>query len=179
MRLVIGLGNPGKEYERTRHNAGFMALDFWREKMGWPDFKEEKKFSAFITTGKIGREKIILAKPTTFMNDSGISARALMDFYKLKPEQIIVVQDDKDIAISKTKVQAGRSDAGHNGIKSIVAHLGANTFTRIRIGIAPTDPEKLGVTSYFVLHDFTKEEVFALENVFTNITKELEKIIQS
>lgn len=179
MRLIIGLGNPGKEYEHTRHNAGFMALDFWREKMGWEEFKEEKKFSAFITTGKIGREKIIVAKPTTFMNESGISARALMDFYKLKPEQVIVVQDDKDIVIGKIKTQTGRSAAGHNGIKSIITHLGVNTFTRIRIGIAPTDPKKLGVTSYFVLHDFTKEELNTLKNVFINIAKELEKNIQS
>ncbi len=179
MRLIVGLGNPGKEYEHTRHNAGFMALDFWREKMDWPEFKEEKKFSAFITVGKFGREKIILAKPTTFMNDSGVAVRALMDFYKLKPEQVVIVQDDKDIGIGKTKTQTGRSDAGHNGIKSIVTHLGVNTFVRIRIGIAPADPEKLGVTSYFVLHDFTKEEVVTLKNVFINLTKELEKIIQS
>ncbi len=179
MRLIIGLGNPGKEYEHTRHNAGFMALDFWREKMDWPEFKEEKKFSALITVGKVGREKIILAKPTTYMNDSGVAVRALMDFYKLKPEQIIVVQDDKDIVIGKTKVHTGRSDAGHNGIKSIVAHLNANTFTRIRIGIAPTDPEKLGVVSYFVLHNFTKEETASLETVFANTIKELEKLIRS
>lgn len=179
MRLVIGLGNPGKEYARTRHNAGFMALDFWRKKMDWPEFKEEKKFSALITVGKIGREKIILAKPLTYMNDSGIAARALMDFYKLRPEQIIVIQDDKDIAIDKTKVQTGRGDAGHNGIKSLLAHLGANTFVRIRIGIAPINPEDLGVTSHFVLHDFTKEETAALQNVFANIVKELEKIIHS
>lgn len=179
MRLIIGLGNPGKEYEHTRHNTGFMALDFLRKKLDWPDFKEESKFSALVTAGKAGREKIILAKPVTYMNESGISARALMDFYKLKPEQIIVVQDDKDITIGKTKVQTGRSDAGHNGIKSLVSHLGANTFTRIRVGIAPIDPKKIGVTSYFVLHDFTSEEMSTLKDVFANVAKELETIINS
>jgi len=177
MRLVIGLGNPGKEYESTRHNAGFMALDYWSKKMGWPEFKEEKKFSGFVTIGKIGREKIILAKPTTYMNDSGICARALMDFYKLKPEQIIVIQDDKDIVIGKTKVQTSRGDAGHNGIKSLVQHLGTNTFTRIRIGVAPTDPKKIGVTSHFVLHNFNAEELKTLKEVFQNTVMDLEKII--
>ena len=179
MRIVIGLGNPGKEYERTRHNAGFLALDFWCQKMGWSEFKEEKKFSALLTEGKIGREKIILAKPTTYMNDSGVAARALMNFYKLKPEQIVVIQDDKDIAIGKTKVQTARGDAGHNGIKSLVAHLGTNNFTRVRVGIAPTEPKEIGVTSHFVLHDFSKEEMKTLQEVFTNIAQDLEKIIKS
>jgi PTH1 family peptidyl-tRNA hydrolase len=179
MRLVIGLGNPGKKYDHTRHNAGFMALDFWQKKMDWPEFKEEKKFFALVAVGKIGREKIVLAKPTTYMNDSGTAVRALIDFYKIKPEQVIIIQDDKDIAIGKIKVQIGRSDAGHNGIKSLISHLGTNAFVRIRIGIAPTDPRQLGVTSYFVLHDFTHDEMLVLKNVFNNVVKELEKVVRS
>jgi PTH1 family peptidyl-tRNA hydrolase len=100
-----------------------------------------------------------------------------MDFYKLKPEQIIVIQDDKDILIGKTKVQSSRGDAGHNGIKSLVKHLDANTFIRIRIGVAPTDLKKIGVTSHFVLHNFNPEELITLKEVFENTVKDLNKII--
>lgn len=179
MRLVIGLGNPGKEYENTRHNAGFMAVDYWREKMGWEDFKEEKKFFSLISEGKIGREKIILAKPITYMNDSGVAVRTLMNFYKIKPEKIIVLQDDKDVVIGKIKTQNNRGDAGHNGIKSLQKHIGTNNFTRIRIGIRSADEEKIEVISHFVLNNFNKEEKQILKNTFSKITAELEKIIKT
>lgn len=179
MKLIVGLGNPGKEYETTRHNAGWLALDHLKSILALPDFKEEKKFSAFISTGRNGKEKIVLVKPTTFMNESGMAVRALMDFYKITPADIIIVHDDKDIPIGETRVQTDRGPAGHNGVKSIIEHLGTKAFTRIRIGIAPTEPEKMGVTSHFVLHNFNPEEQRTLNTVWENINKEIEKIIHS
>lgn len=179
MKLIIGLGNPGSEYESTRHNVGWMALDRLAKKFECSEFREEKKFFGSISTGKIDREKIVLVKPTTYMNNSGQSVRSLIDFYKLVPADIIVVHDDKDIPLGTLRAQTDRGPAGHNGVKSIIEHLGTKDFYRIRIGIAPNEPEKMGVTSHFVLHNFTAEEQLALKPVLENVMAEIEKIIRS
>lgn len=179
MKLIIGLGNPGSEYESTRHNVGWIALDHVAKKFECSNFREEKKFFALVTTGKIGRDKMILAKPTTYMNDSGQSVRSLLDFYKLTQTDIIVIHDDKDIPLGELRVQSGRGPAGHNGVKSIINHLGTKDFYRIRVGIAPTEPDKMGVTSHFVLHNFTTDEQKKLKPVWDNVLAEIEKIIHS
>lgn len=170
MKLIIGLGNPGKEYAGTRHNAGFMAIDFLAAKLG-ASFSLNKKFNAEIGESKIGREKIILAKPQTFMNESGRAAQAICDFYKISPQDILVIHDDKDIALGISKTQTDRTSAGHNGVQSIIEHFGTQNFTRLRLGVkSPTD---IADTADFVLAKFSNEEKKILMEV---IEKEIEKI---
>jgi PTH1 family peptidyl-tRNA hydrolase len=156
MKLIIGLGNPGAEYDGTRHNVGFAVIDkIAREKNLTP--KKSAKLMSEIFEFKKGKEKIILAKPQTFMNESGKAVRALLDFYKISTTQLIVVHDDKDFLIGEACSQTNRGDAGHNGVKSIMEHVGTKDFTRIRVGTAPVE-KKITNTSDFVLEKFTKEE---------------------
>jgi PTH1 family peptidyl-tRNA hydrolase len=174
MHLIVGLGNPGESYEKTRHNAGFMALDKIRESFEFPEFTANKKVHGLVSKGKIGRSVAVLLKPETFMNDSGVSVQAAMTFYKVTPENLIVVHDDKDIPIGQTKVQSGRGDAGHNGVKSIIEHLGTKDFNRLRIGIEPGD-EIILDTADFVLRRFSSDETKILNKVFLNVIKEVEE----
>ncbi len=168
MKLIVGLGNPGKEYTNTRHNAGFMLVDELAKKLSAGDFKMEKKFNAEIATGNLNGDKIILVKPQTFMNNSGQAVRAVMDFYKLTPADVIVAHDDKDILIGEYKNQNNRGAAGHNGVKSIIEHLGTQDFARVRIGVAPQE-RAIDDTADFVLGKFSKDEKNILEKVFTEI----------
>lgn len=174
MKLIIGLGNPGKEYTKTRHNVGFMVIDALAKNLG-ADFKLNKKFQAEVAVIKNGKEEIVLAKPQTFMNLSGISTRAILDFYKIKPKDIIVIHDDKDILFGKVKYQTNRSAAGHNGIKSIIEHLKTQDFSRVRIGVAWKDREKMGGTAEFVLRNFTKTELESLGGIVEEICENLKK----
>lgn len=171
MKLIVGLGNPGKEYENTRHNAGFIALDILCEKLSG-SFSLNKKFNAFIAEVKNGREKIYLLKPQTYMNESGLSVRAVLDFYKIGPENVIVFHDDKDIAVGEYKIQTGRSSAGHNGVKSIIEHLGTREFTRVRLGIKPEHP--ISDTANFVLSKISTAEKKLLN---ANIEEAIQKIM--
>lgn len=148
MKLVVGLGNPGKEYLKTWHNIGFLALDNIANSFDFEKFKIERKFQAEITTGKIGEEKIILAKPQTYMNNSGTAVGALVKYYKIKPEDIIVIHDDIDLPLSRIKIAKDSSAGGHNGIKSIIQHLKTQDFIRIRIGVATPKKEKIGSADY-------------------------------
>jgi len=172
MRLIIGLGNPGKEYAKTRHNVGFMVVDVLAKQLG-ADFKFQKKLQAEIAIVKDGKEEIILVKPQTFMNLSGESVRAVMDFYKIKTKDIVVVHDDKDILFGEVKYQTDRSAAGHNGIKSLIEHLGTQNFSRVRIGVAWEDKEKMGDTANFVLMKFTKTELESLEGIINDICEKI------
>lgn len=174
MKLIIGLGNPGKEYEKTRHNAGFMVIDALAKELG-ASFKFQKKFNAEIAQVKLENEDVVLLKPQTFMNLSGTPARAVMDFYKIKPENIVVIHDDKDIMFGDVKYQTDRSAAGHNGIKSIIEHLGTQNFARIRIGVAWEDKEKMGDTANFVLMNFTKTELETLDGIIKEVLKKIVK----
>jgi len=135
MKLIIGLGNPGKEYEKTRHNAGFLAVDKIIENFQFSIFNFQLKFNAEISQGIINNEKVISVKPQTFMNGSGQAVKAIADYYKIKPEDIIVIHDDLDIPLGKYKISKGKSSAGHKGVQSIIDLLGTKNFTRIRIGI--------------------------------------------
>lgn len=168
MKLIIGLGNPGKEYAKTRHNAGFMVLDALAKELS-ADFKFQKKFNAEIAQIKLEDEDVVLLKPQTFMNLSGAPVRAVMDFYKIKPENIVVIHDDKDIMFGDVKYQTDRSAAGHNGIKSLIEHLGTQDFSRVRIGVAWQDKQKMGDTAEFVLHNFTKTELESLDEIVKEI----------
>lgn len=132
MKLIAGLGNPGKEYEKTRHNIGWRVLN---DLAG--SFKFEKKFNAEITELGAGKAKLIFAKPQTFMNNSGVAVAAIAKFHKIKPENIIVIHDDMDLAFGKIKISFGSRSAGHNGVQSIIDSFDTNEFYRIRIGIGP------------------------------------------
>ncbi|HJT58266.1 MAG TPA: aminoacyl-tRNA hydrolase [Ktedonobacteraceae bacterium] len=133
MKLVIGLGNPGSEYERTRHNVGFRVVDTLAAKHGWK--WNERRSRAVLASGTIGSDKVVLAKPLTFMNLSGQSVGELMRWYKLSPQDILVVYDELDLPIGKVRLRPGGSAAGHNGLRDIIAHLHTNEFPRLRVGI--------------------------------------------
>ncbi|OGH73771.1 MAG: aminoacyl-tRNA hydrolase [Candidatus Magasanikbacteria bacterium RIFCSPHIGHO2_02_FULL_51_14] len=158
MKLILGLGNPGKRYEKTRHNVGFIIADALRDewkKFSATDWHLSKKFNAEIAECAIGDKKIVLAKPMTFMNDSGQAAQLIAAYYKLSPADILVIHDDKDLPLGQIKIQTDRGHAGHKGVESVMAHLGAKEFTRARIGIANPDPKKMGDTAKFVLDKFS------------------------
>ena len=134
IRLIVGLGNPGSEYEATRHNCGFQMLDLLADKYGGR-FSEDRKFSGETARVRIEGEEIWLLKPTTFMNRSGIAVQAMAAYYKIAPEEILIVHDELDLLPGTMKLKKGGGNAGHNGLKSIIARLGGENFPRIRIGV--------------------------------------------
>jgi peptidyl-tRNA hydrolase, PTH1 family len=181
MKLIIGLGNPGRQYQKTRHNVGFVIADALHEELklyGISDWSLSKKFNAKIATVNIRDQKIILAKPMTFMNKSGESVQLIMQYYKIKPEDLIIIHDDKDLPLEQVKLQKNRSDAGHNGIKSIIENIGTKNFARFRVGIASDNEKKMRHTSKFVLGKFglmeKKNWKRGAEKTVKMIKKELE-----
>ena len=161
MKLVIGLGNIGEKYCFTRHNAGFMVLD----KLAVDNeitFKEEKKLKCFMSKIKLNGEDVILAKPTTFMNLSGESAIAIINYYKIDIKDVLIIFDDLALDLGKLRFRSNGSDGGHNGIKSIIKHLGTKDFARLKIGIGPQPPIP---AESFVLQNFTKEQLSILKEV--------------
>ncbi len=154
MKLIVGLGNPGREYELTRHNIGFMAIDELAKR--WNISLNEQKFKGLFGAGFVNGEKVILLKPLTYMNLSGESIRPLMDYYKIDVEDFIVMYDDLDIPVGKLRLRMKGSAGGHNGVKSTISHLGTQEFQRIRMGI---DRPKNGMKVVdYVLGRFTTEE---------------------
>jgi len=154
MKLVVGLGNPGKEYKNTRHNIGFEVV----ENLAEAPLKMNKKFNAEISEGKINGEKIILLQPQTFMNNSGQSVAAAAHFYKIKPADILVIHDDIDLPLGKIRIKKDGSSGGHRGVESIIATLGSKNFTRLKIGVAPEKRSKNFNAANFVLKKFAKAE---------------------
>jgi PTH1 family peptidyl-tRNA hydrolase len=167
MKLIIGLGNPGKKYEETRHNAGFLFLDFLGKQWNFPEYSAEKKFSSLISAGTRETEKALLVKPITFMNRSGEAVLALVNFFKLTPSDIVVIHDDLDLPFGTWKVSTDSGAAGHNGVASIIEHLGTKEFRRIRIGIGR--PEDDSDPADYVLGRFTDEEQKELPGIFEEI----------
>ncbi|MFA6304267.1 MAG: aminoacyl-tRNA hydrolase [Patescibacteria group bacterium] len=153
MKLIIGLGNPGKDYLKTRHNTGFMALDALQANWHAPNFSLNKKFKAEISELETNGQKIILAKPQTFMNASGEAIQAIVAYFKIKPEDIWVIYDDVDLPLGKIRIGQFESAGGHNGLKSIIECLGVKNFIRFRIGIAENHPGKIELEK-FVLQKF-------------------------
>jgi len=133
MKLVVGLGNPGSGYEHTRHNVGFRVVAKFASKQGWK--WSERRNRAVLASGSIGLEKVVLAKPITYMNLSGQAVGELVRWYKLQPEDVLVVYDELDLAIGKVRLKARGSSAGHNGLDDIIHHLHTSNFPRLRIGI--------------------------------------------
>ena len=157
MKLIVGLGNPGKEYEGTRNNCGFMVVDELANKLNTEI--NQNKFKGLYTKVKYHREDVILLKPQTYMNLSGESVIAAMNFFKLDKEDIIVIYDDLDMPVGKLRLRKTGSAGGHNGIKNIIAHLSSQDFKRIRVGI---DRHKYMKVVDYVLSRFAKEETEAI-----------------
>jgi PTH1 family peptidyl-tRNA hydrolase len=182
MKIIIGLGNPGKEYHKTRHNIGFLVLDELHKQLGSSDISawtHDKKFQAEVCGVTYKNEKIILVKPQTYMNDSGVSVQQIMHFYKATVRDIIVVHDDKDIPLGEIKVQINRGSAGHNGIKSIIEHLSTQDFTRVRIGIRSDNEKKMKDTPKFVLGKFGLFERGAMKKSIDEAARAVFKIIET
>lgn len=173
MYLIVGLGNPGREYESTRHNAGFLVVDRLAEKMGIS--VSTRKFLGFTGSGMLGGEKVLLLKPQTYMNASGESVRAAADFYKLEPAQVIVVYDDISLDVGSVRIRAKGSAGGHNGMKSIIAHLGTEEYPRVRVGIGDKPPG-MDLAGYVLSH-FPKNEREALEPALADAADAVERLI--
>jgi PTH1 family peptidyl-tRNA hydrolase len=153
MKLFVGLGNPGSTYARHRHNVGFMALDRIAERHGFAPWK--KRFHGLVADGPIGGRRIMLLKPQTYMNDSGQAVGEAQRYLKIAEGDIYVFHDEIDLEPSKLKVKVGGGNAGHNGLRSISAHLG-NEYARVRIGVG--HPGSKDLVSHYVLHDFAKAD---------------------
>ncbi len=164
MKLIVGLGNPGKEYKLTRHNFGFIVLDKLAEING-VKFKLEKKLEAEMAEITSGNEKLLLAKPQTFMNNSGVSVQKILNFYKIEKEDLLLVYDDKDLNFGDIRT-AGSSSAGHRGVESIIQALGTKEIARVRLGIANGSDIP---TESFVLQRFTAEEQTRLEEIIKKV----------
>lgn len=174
MKLIIGLGNPGEKYKNNRHNAGFIMLDKIQKKLSFPEFYFEKKFNAEISEGP---NKILLVKPQTFMNNSGEAVQKILSYYKLMPNDLIVIHDDLDIEIGNYKISSDSSAAGHNGVQDIMNKLGTQNFKRIRIGVEAAGGRQNRIISGedFVLQDFTEEEIKKIASIESAILSELKK----
>ena len=157
MKLIVGLGNPEKKYFLTRHNAGFLAIDQLQKELGFPAFKFKKGFNAEISQGEFNKEKIILAKPQTYMNRSGLAVKTLVNFYKIKPQDIWLIHDDIDLPLGKIKISQKSSAAGHLGVASVIESLNSKNFIRFRMGILATDKIKISTEKY-VLEKFNSQE---------------------
>ena len=164
MLLLVGLGNPGPNYNNNRHNIGFKVIDAINQQFSLS--KQKPKFKGLLTTGDIENKKIYAIKPLTFMNNSGICIRELIEYFKIDAEDVIVFHDDLDVDIGKIKAKFGGSSAGHNGIESIDKFIGKE-YSRVRVGIGK--PEKRIEVSDFVLTNFSEEEKADLKKVIENI----------
>ena len=163
IKLIVGLGNPGRQYEKTRHNAGFLFLDVLAIELGCT-WSNESRFQGMFAEGSVANGKVMLLKPDTFMNRSGQSVGKIARYYKIHPEEILVVHDELDFNPGVVKLKKDGGHAGHNGLRDIIAHLGSKEFYRLRIGIGRPAAGK--VVADFVLSTPSKQEWELLVNVF-------------
>jgi PTH1 family peptidyl-tRNA hydrolase len=173
LRVIFGIGNPGIRYENTRHNAGFLLLDFFAQKKSL-SFKETMG-EYFKAQGKIGDQDYVLIKPSTYVNNSGIAARQVFDKYSPAIEDFLVVSDDTNLKTYVLRVRLSGSDGGHNGLSSIIFHLNTDLFPRIRIGIG-TNPSDVTLSEY-VLSEFSKNELVEYQNTFIKGSQLIEEFI--
>lgn len=179
MYLVVGLGNPGKKYEKTRHNVGFVVLERLQQAHGLPDLKE--KFSAVWTRGELavggGRHPVALLAPQTFMNLSGDSVQPAAAFLKVEPSRVIVVHDELDLPWQDVRLKLGGGHAGHNGLRSIIQRLGTPEFVRVRVGVGRPPSGWKGDVADYVLHDFDPIERAELPSVVDRAVAAIEKVV--
>ena len=172
--MIVGLGNPGKEYEKTRHNAGFLTLDFLADKYNCS--VSTSKFNALIGNCEILGKKVLLMKPQTYMNLSGNAVLSTMSFYKIPPERIILIFDDISFDVGKLRIRKKGSHGGQNGVKNIISLAKSENFPRIKIGVGGK-PNEFWDLADWVLSKFSKEEFLKLESVFKNASIAIELII--
>ncbi len=178
MKLIIGLGNPGLGYEKTRHNVGFIAIDSLCKNLNFIPFKKDNKFHAEISTGDYEDTKVILAKPLTYMNKSGEAALKLINYYKISPNDCIVLCDDLDTELGKIRIRKKGGPGTHNGLKSIAGLIG-DEYQRIKIGVENRSPEminKINAAAY-VLGNFSNKELEKMETTIDRITEASKLII--
>jgi len=171
MKLIVGLGNPGKEYENTRHNIGFMIIDKYLDNADW-----KKKFDGLYQIITIAGEKVLFLKPQTFMNLSGISVQKVMKFYDININDILVIQDDMDLSFGKYKIKINSSSGGHNGIKSIISSLNSQAFCRLKFGISH---DINGDTINHVLGKFSKEDLNFMNDNYETYFEIIESFVKN
>lgn len=179
--LIVGLGNPGKQYEKTRHNVGFACIDQFANNQDFPDWKESKQFKGLVSNANLNGRNIVLLKPQTFMNISGESVQAVEHYYSVQEQNIIVVHDELDINFGQIRSRLGGSSGGHNGVQSIIQHIGEN-FARIRIGIGPKSAgqrTEQADSADFVLAKFNKTEQGSIPDITKEVSSMLSEIIFS
>jgi peptidyl-tRNA hydrolase, PTH1 family len=175
-QLIVGLGNPEPKYDRTRHNIGFEAVDALAKswQLSW---QKEARFQGLVATGMIGNNnKIVLLKPTTYMNNSGQAVRAVLDWYKISPQCVLVTYDDMDLPLGKLRLRLTGSAGGHNGMKSIIAHLGTQDFPRLRLGIGKSNFSQNTISH--VLGRFTPQESIVMADVLQMATEAVERSLK-
>lgn len=173
VKLIAGLGNPGAEYAKTKHNAGFLLVDALAEKLGADAWRE--RYDALVLDARMGGEKVLLVKPLTYMNESGRAIGPLLDWYKLGPEDLIVAHDDMDLPVGTIRIRKKGSAGGHNGIKSILAHVGDEHFARVRIGIGRPLPGWTVI--HHVLAPFLPEDVPKIKEAVDRLVPAVECIV--
>ena len=173
MLLFVGLGNPTPDSENNRHNVGFKIIDSINKKFGLS--KQKPKFKGLLTTGNIGNQKVYAIKPLTFMNNSGICIREVIEYFKINVEDIIVFHDDLDVEFGKIKTKFGGSSAGHNGIASIDKFIGKD-YSRVRVGIGK--PKNNVEVADYVLQNFDDDEIIGIEKISKNITDSISTLIE-
>ena len=173
MLLFVGLGNPTPDSENNRHNVGFKIIDSINKKFGLS--KQKPKFKGLLTTGNIGKKKVYAIKPLTFMNNSGICIRELIEYFKINAENVIVFHDDLDVEFGKIKTKFGGSNAGHNGIASIDKFIGKD-YSRVRIGIGK--PKGSIEIADYVLQNFDEDESLVIERISKHITESLSILVE-
>lgn len=176
MKLIIGLGNPGVRYKKSWHNFGFLVLDQWQKNKNFPNFKIRPKLQAAIAVKDFQGEKIILAKPITFMNHSGIAAAALLKYYRLTIDDLIVIHDEIDLPLGRIKISRDASAAGHRGVASIIQAVGNQNFTRIRLGVKNKKIKPKQAASH-VLMTINASEINQTQSVIKETASAMEKII--
>lgn len=176
VKMIVGLGNPGSKYNDTKHNIGFMAVDRIVKKLD-VNFTEDKNFKAEIGSDFINGEKIYFIKPTTFMNNSGIAVKALLTYYNISIKDMIIIYDDLDMEVGKIRFRQKGSAGGHNGIKSIIAHLGTQEFDRIKVGIARPNG-RMTVINH-VLGKFDKNDEIMISNTLDKVDNAVNYYLQT
>ncbi|MDP4001671.1 MAG: aminoacyl-tRNA hydrolase [bacterium] len=187
MKLIIGIGNPDPQYQQTRHNVGFMFLDYLRKKIDAGDFSEDRKSNALVSKSKIEKTSVILAKPLCYVNKSGEVVAKLAKFYKIKPKDVIVVQDDLDIEFGTFKNSFEKNSGGHKGIESVIKSLKTNKFYRLRIGTSiralekareQSDKKRDAFVVDFVLAKFSPKEQDTIKKMFPKIYDRLPMLLK-
>jgi PTH1 family peptidyl-tRNA hydrolase len=177
MKLIVGLGNPGKEYEMTWHNLGAMTLNEFAADAGFTPWSRQKNVRGLVASGTVGGEKIILLKPETFMNESGISVAAALKIKKIAIRDLVLVHDDLDFPLGTLRVAKNRSAAGHNGVKSVIDALGTKDFARLRLGIATRAAKKVEAEK-FVLKKIPKADQEQVNRILEAAPEALDKILK-